>query len=171
MTDRNILVPVLTRHAAEDFLYHEARLLDESRWREWQSLFLDEALYWVPANADPNVDPSMHISIIYDNMALLQERIGRLESGACHAQIPPSRLMHMVSQVSVLETESHWVVRSNQVIYEYRGNTQARFYPLQTLPAMCEHHLQWVDGAWKMAYKCVRLLHCDSEIFDLSFLI
>jgi 3-phenylpropionate/cinnamic acid dioxygenase small subunit len=171
MIDAMQSMPVLTRQMAEDFLYHEARMLDEARWRDWQALFTHDALYWVPASADPLVDPAFHISIIHDHMDLLNERIGRLESGACHSQIPPSRLLHMISNVVVAPAEDFWVVTSNQVIYEYRANTQARFYPLQTQPAFCEHHLQWCNGAWKMKLKRVRLLNCDGEIFDLSYLI
>ena len=32
----------------EQFLYHEARLLDEQRLEEWLELFTDDATYWVP---------------------------------------------------------------------------------------------------------------------------
>ena len=32
----------------EQFLYHEARLLDEQRYEEWLELFSDDATYWVP---------------------------------------------------------------------------------------------------------------------------
>jgi 3-phenylpropionate/cinnamic acid dioxygenase small subunit len=163
--------PVLTRADAEDFLYREARLLDEGHWREWQKLFMPDALYWLPSSAAPEVDPDNYISIIYDDMDLLNERLGRLESGACHAQIPSSRTLHVIGNVMVSAAENHAVVFSNQVIHEYRSNTQSRFYPLQAFPAHCEHHLRWHACEWKMAFKKVQLLNCDGEIFDLSFLI
>lgn len=31
-----------------DFVYHEARLIDEKRFDEWYELFADDALYWMP---------------------------------------------------------------------------------------------------------------------------
>ena len=37
------------REAVEDFLYHEAELLDERRYRDWLELFADDAVYWMPA--------------------------------------------------------------------------------------------------------------------------
>ena len=32
----------------EQFLYHEARLLDLQRYEEWLELFTPDASYWVP---------------------------------------------------------------------------------------------------------------------------
>ena len=36
----------------EQFLFYEARLADEHRYEEWERLWTDDALYWVPANGD-----------------------------------------------------------------------------------------------------------------------
>ena len=33
----------------EQFLFQEARLLDERRFEEWLSLFSDDGVYWIPA--------------------------------------------------------------------------------------------------------------------------
>ena len=30
------------------FIYREARLADESRYADWEALWADEAVYWVP---------------------------------------------------------------------------------------------------------------------------
>ena len=39
------------------FLVHEARLLDEKRYDEWNALFTDDAHYWVPLARDqPDAD-------------------------------------------------------------------------------------------------------------------
>jgi 3-phenylpropionate/cinnamic acid dioxygenase small subunit len=38
-----------TQSELEQFLIHEARLLDERRFREWMELFADDGTYWVPA--------------------------------------------------------------------------------------------------------------------------
>lgn len=161
----------LSRAEAENFLYHEARLLDEGHWRDWQKLFTADAKYWIPLSTVVDADPDHHISIIYDDMDLLEERLGRLESGACHAQIPPSRTLHLIGNVSVSLSDSEVIVNSNLLLHEYRSNTQPRFYPVQSFPAHCEHRLRWQDGRWKIAFKKVVLLNCDGEIFDLSFLI
>ena len=54
----------IDRPAVESFLYREARLMDESRYKEWLDLFTEDALYWIPSNED-DADPSRHVSIVY----------------------------------------------------------------------------------------------------------
>ena len=41
-------VPAETLRQIEQFLYQEARLLDERRFWEWDKLFTDTGMYWVP---------------------------------------------------------------------------------------------------------------------------
>src|SRR5262249_50847346 len=53
----------LTRQQAEDFLYHEARLLDERRFEEWLELFTADGLYWLPM--DDGTDPTLEPSILF----------------------------------------------------------------------------------------------------------
>jgi 3-phenylpropionate/cinnamic acid dioxygenase small subunit len=161
----------MDRAQAEDFLYHEARLLDAGRWRDWQQLFTDDAIYWVPANK-ADYDPTLHVSFIYDNMDLLNERLGRLESPVCYSQQPPSTTLHQIGNVTVEEAGPDYAkIRSNLALFEFRNNSQRRFYPLQTFPAHCEHHLQRTADGWKIKFKKVTLLNCDGEIFDLTFLL
>ena len=38
--------------AVAEFLFEEARLLDERRWREWLELYSDDVVFWVPAYTD-----------------------------------------------------------------------------------------------------------------------
>ena len=161
----------MERSEAEDFLYREARLLNTGKNREWQKLFTEDAIYWVPAN-DPDADPTEHVSYIYDDMELLNERLGRLESEFCFAQQPASSTLHQISNVEVENGSNGEVtLRSNTLIFEFRNNGQQRFYPLQTFPAFCEHRLRKEGGEWKIAYKKVALLNLDGEIHDLTFLI
>ena len=37
-----------TRDEIIDFIYAEARMLDEGRYDEWLELWLDDAHYWMP---------------------------------------------------------------------------------------------------------------------------
>ena len=47
---------LVTRAEVEDFLYHEAALLDEWRLDAWQELLTDDACYYVPSNDQPESD-------------------------------------------------------------------------------------------------------------------
>ena len=55
------------------FIYREARLQDEHRYDEWESLWTDDGIYWVPANGDDG-DPEKVMSIIYDNRSRIALR-------------------------------------------------------------------------------------------------
>ena len=79
----------MTPYEIEQFLYHEARLLDAGQFEAWFALFTEDAVYWVPAGRD-DIDPTRHVSIIYDDHARLQKRIARLYSGHAYAQDPAS---------------------------------------------------------------------------------
>ena len=76
---------------AEEFLYREARFADEHRYDDWEALWTDEALYWVPANGD-ETDPTRQMSIIFDNRARIATRIKQFHTGKRHSQMPPSRV-------------------------------------------------------------------------------
>jgi len=45
-----------SRSEIEQFLYHEAWLLDHGRLDEWLGLFTDDAMYWIPLEAN-QADP------------------------------------------------------------------------------------------------------------------
>ena len=93
------------RHQIENFLYCEARLMDEHAYDEWLSLWTEDALYWVPCNED-DIDPQRHVSIIYDNRPSLEDRIERLKSGVAYAQEPKSQLRRVVSNVEIEEGDN-----------------------------------------------------------------
>src|SRR3954462_13677292 len=46
--DRETLERVVLQMEVEQFLYKEARLLDERRLKEWLELLADELDYWMP---------------------------------------------------------------------------------------------------------------------------
>ncbi|MGH9034150.1 MAG: aromatic-ring-hydroxylating dioxygenase subunit beta, partial [Acidimicrobiia bacterium] len=41
-------VDVELQHEIEQFLYHEANLLDEREFQDWLELFTDDIHYWMP---------------------------------------------------------------------------------------------------------------------------
>ena len=47
------------QHEVEQFLYHEARLLDRRQFNEWYDLFAEDGTYFVPsmdADSDPTAE-------------------------------------------------------------------------------------------------------------------
>jgi benzoate/toluate 1,2-dioxygenase subunit beta len=150
----------------EAFVYREARLADENRYDEWLALWLEDAVYWVPANKD-DYDARRHVSIIYDGWERLQDRVDRLKSGAAWSQEPRSRMRRIVSNVEVEEVRGDGVivVRSNFVLGELRRSLQMVYFAAQV------HHLRPVGDGLKMALKKVMLINNDEPLHNLSFLI
>ena len=90
----------VSRAAVEDFLYHEADLLDSWKLEEWAELFSDDGQYWVPStDAPPDADPRHSLFLIYDDRHRIGERAKRLLKKSAHAEFPHSRTRHLISNV------------------------------------------------------------------------
>ena len=119
----------IARAEAEAFLMHEARLLDERRFREWMELFADDGTYWVPA-APVQESPFNEASLFYDDRDLMRTRIERLEHPRIHVQTPPSRTAHLVGNALIEmadEGNGECVVGSTVIMVEYRDEQQRIF--------------------------------------------
>ena len=153
------------RHKVENFLYREARLMDEHAYDEWLALWADDALYWVPCNED-DIDPERHVSIVYEDKARLEDRIARLKSGAAYAQDPKSRLSRVVSNVEIEnENDTETTVRSTFNV------TALRRGRMDIFAGRAIHKLRPEGDSFKMAYKRVLLINNDVVIHNLTFLI
>lgn len=151
--------------AVEQFIYREARLADEGRYDDWEALWTDDAVYWVPANGD-DTDPDTRMSIIYDNRSRIATRIKQLRTGKRHSQAPPSRLRRIISNVEILEPPGQDVlVGANFVIYESRERGVTLW------AGRAEYRLRRSDDGWRMAAKKVLLVDNDRALSTLSFLV
>lgn len=155
---------VSLRERVEEFLFYEAKLIDEHVYDEWLGLWTEDGLYWVPCNTD-DADPARQAMIIYDNRARLGERIYRLTSGAAWAQQPRSRTRRLISNVEVRQNEGGYMVESNCIIAELRRSKQDIF------AARMLHTLRPVGESFQIALKKVLLLNNDEPIDNLTFLV
>src|SRR5436309_14902789 len=121
----------------EQFLYREARLLDERRFNEWLDLFTDDVRYWMGARANRYPRNSKAISILSpnryveddktraDELSILDEtketlsaRVARLETGMAWAEDPPSRTRHLITNIEVeADTGAELSAHSNFIVY------------------------------------------------------
>ena len=157
----------------EQFLYHEARLLDERRFREWLALLTDDIHYWMGARTNRYPKVSKAIAILdperyseedltqEDELAILDEtketlsrRIARLETGMAWAEDPPSRTRHLLSNIEVEPggTASELKVYANFLVYRSRAETEQDVYV-----GARRDVLRNVDGAWKIARRRIIL--------------
>jgi 3-phenylpropionate/cinnamic acid dioxygenase small subunit len=146
----------------EQFLIHEARLLDEARFDDWLALFTNEATYWVPSEPDQS-SPFDTVSLMYDDRRLLETRVRRLASPRIYSQEPRSRTSRVVTNVSVEEsgTRAGARVRSKFTIVEYRRGQQRLF------AGTYFHHLVAMEDRIRIAAKRVDLVNCDAAMDGL----
>jgi ethylbenzene dioxygenase subunit beta len=142
---------------AERFLFHEARLLDERRFREWMELFAEDGTYWVPALPGQE-SPFDQASLFYDDRELMQTRIARLEHPRIHVQTPPSRTAHLIGNVTVEKSDApdEYTVMSTVIMVEYRNEKQRIFAGRQN------HRLRREGESLRILQKRVDLINCDS---------
>ncbi len=138
-----------TIREVEQFLYREARLLDERRFRDWLDLFTDDIRYWMVARSnryprsskaiailDPDryreedIEGEPELAILDESRQTLTWRVARLETGMAWAEDPPSRTRHMIANIEVEpgDTLSEIKAYSNFIVYRSRAETEEDFY-------------------------------------------
>jgi 3-phenylpropionate/cinnamic acid dioxygenase small subunit len=147
------------------FIYREARLQDEHRYDEWEALWTDDGVYWVPANGDGG-DPEQVMSIIYDNRSRIALRIRQYHTGKRFSQTPQSRMRRPISNIEVTEDDGQELsVGSNVLIFENQTRGDVLW------AARTEYRLRRVDGALRMARKKVNLVNNQDALYSMAFLV
>ncbi len=154
--------------AVVDFLYREARLADEARYAEWEALWTDDGVYWVPATTDPGADPERQISHIYDNRNRIATRIKLLQTGHRLSQEPASLMRRLISNVEVEVEGEELVAGSNFILAEL--SIQAK-HEMHLWAGRATHRLRRVNGDLRMSLKKVVLINAAEPLPNLSFLI
>jgi 3-phenylpropionate/cinnamic acid dioxygenase small subunit len=162
-----MLATSITKDEAEKVLFREARLLANGDLDTWLTMYTDDAIYWIPSNAD-DINPMLHVSLVYDDKERMQERIWSIQSGVRWAQDPRSRIRHFISNIEVEEDDgAEAVVSSSYAVFEIRRAVYGDRY----FVGRCEHRLRRVDGEWKIARKKIELLNNDAPIENLTFIL
>jgi 3-phenylpropionate/cinnamic acid dioxygenase small subunit len=159
------LSPMELHYRVSKFLFMEARLQDTHAYDEWEALWADDAIYWVPANGH-DIDPETQMSVLYDNRSRISVRIKQLKTGRRHTQTPRSELGRIISNIEIVGMTADEVdVLANALIYEdsLRGET--------VWAARNEYKLRVVDGVFRLVRKKVGLVNNAKPIFTLSFLV
>ena len=153
------------RSAVERFLYNEARLMDGHQYDEWLALWaLDDATYWVPANAD-DIDPTRNVSIVHDRRGQLRGRIQRLKETLWLKEQAP-RLKRVIGNIEIEEQNGgDLTVMSNFILAELHRHAQTIWAGTTT------HKLTAQDGSFRIKYKKVVLLNNNEPLPNMLFLI
>ena len=120
------------------FLYREAELLDERRYREWLDLLADDIRYWMPMRRNVKFGEDEReftradsdINWFDEGKDTLVRRVKQIETGIHWAEEPRSRLSHLVANVQVQGAEPSFAaaqevsVASRFLIYRNRVQTE-----------------------------------------------
>ena len=164
--------PELLREV-EQFLYREARLLDERRFQEWLELFTDDVRYWMPVRStryprrskaivplaperqeEDELGKDGDVAIYDETKETLGRRIARLDTGMAWAEDPPSRTRHIITNIEVEpgDSETELKVYSNFIVFRSRAETEQ-----DTYVGGRQDTLRNVDGTWKIARRTMIL--------------
>jgi 3-phenylpropionate/cinnamic acid dioxygenase small subunit len=151
----------------EQFLYREARLLDERRFHDWLQLFTDDIRYFMASRSNryPRrskavaiLDPDRYVeddigredelAIFDEDKTTLEARVARLDTGMAWAEDPPSRTRHLISNIEVEpgDSEAELKVYCNFIVYRSRAESEEDFYV-----GARQDLLRWVAGDLKIA--------------------
>ena len=134
-----------SRQEIEDFLFHEADLLDRWKLDDWLALMTEDAAYYVPPNDKPEADHRYTLFTIADDIVRLRERVIRLKDPNCHAEYPPSRTRRLITNVRITGIAGDLIsVAANFAVYRYR-----RGEPVREFVGHYRHKLRRVDGLLK----------------------
>jgi p-cumate 2,3-dioxygenase beta subunit len=114
----------------EDFLFHEADLLDNWRLPEWTQLYSDDAKYEIASlsSIDPlGADPSSSIFIVADDKERMNLRANRLMKKSAHCEFPHSKTRHMISNVRVSQDGNNLRTKANFVTYRTKSGRTSRY--------------------------------------------
>lgn len=145
------------------FLVNEARLADESRYDDWEALWTDDGVYWVPTGDDR--DPAVHVSFIFDNRKRIGSRISQLKTGKRHSQTPPSKMRRLLSNIEILSAEGDEAeVAANFALFEHRYATT--IWAGRTL-----YRLRRTGDGIRLVKKTVLLINNENAIKSIAFLL
>ena len=155
------LEQMLRHHEVEQFLYHEALLYDERRFVEWVDLLTEDVRYYMPMLR--NVKFGEHereetremqdLNWIDEGKDILSKRIEQILTGVHWAEEPLSRIVHVVTNVQVVEDRGDEIEAKCKIIaYRNRVETETDLFVGRR-----EDTLRRVDGGLKIARRKVIL--------------
>lgn len=118
---------MLAKYEFEQWLYQEAKFLDDIDFDGWFNLMHQSIVYEMPVRVNKEgierPDYSLDMYAFQDDIETLKMRVDRLKTDYAWAEMPPSRTRRFVSNVRVIEYQENKkaVVNSYLLIYRSRS--------------------------------------------------
>ena len=147
-----------------EFVYHEARLIDEKRFDEWYDLYAEDGRYWMPLmRGQP--EGADHTSLFDEDKLLLKIRIERLRNPKSYSQAQPSWCQHILQAPSIERRDAERgiaVLRTPFMYLEYQQDQQ------EVYAGVAWHHLKRGAESILIALKKIELLNCEAALPSLQ---
>jgi 3-phenylpropionate/cinnamic acid dioxygenase small subunit len=156
----------ISRDDIIDFIYDEARMLDEGRFSEWLDLWLPDGHYWMPLDYK-QTDPLNMTSLLYEDDFMRRLRVERLNGERTFSQKPKSRCSHVIQRPFIDKFDAE--------AGEFETNTSMHYVETRLdeqflLAITATHELRLVDGKLRIANKRVDLLNSDAAFGNIQLL-
>lgn len=132
-----LLDRLLLEREIEQWLYNEARLIDERRFNDWIQLVADDVHYHMPIRRNvkfgeqhrENTDPESEISWFDEGKATLAGRVRQIMTGLHWAEEPFSRVRHIITNVQIDEVNGDELkVTSNFFVWTNRLKDEVNLF-------------------------------------------
>lgn len=158
--------PRVVPHDVQEFLLLEADLLDRREFDAWLAMYTSDAVYWMPAEHGDS-DPEARISLFYDDRSILEDRVWRLAHPKMFSQNPPVRQVRVLAPTTLMPNAradaTRLAARTKFLLFEHRLREQ------RTFGGTYEHDIvRGDDGQWMIARKVVRLVNCDTVLWNIG---
>ena len=128
---------LLLRQEVEDFLTHEAELLDERRFEDWFALLAKDLRYWMPVTRNvalgkydaERTRERQDLNWFDEGHFEMEQRVRQLLTGKHWVEDPVSRTCHMFSNLVVSEGKGGLIrARCKFIVYRNRTETETDLF-------------------------------------------
>ena len=146
-----------SQHEVEQFLYHQAELLDTKQWQKWIDLFAPEGIYWMPPDATYKTWDGQP-AIFAEDKNLMNVRMGRVLHPDAWSQRPLWETNHVVSNVRIRKAgaKGDIEVTSRFHMMEMRRDDIRHFAGLYT------HHLKKTKAGYAIKLQRVDMTNATA---------
>lgn len=141
------------QHRVEQFLFHQAEILDRKAWSQYIDLFADDGVYWMPVAVEQTewLDSP---SIFAEDKYMMEVRMGRVNHPNAWSQAPQWGTSHLIGNVVIESVDADTIsVRSRFQMTELRRDALRHF------AGTYRHTLQRSGDEFKIVLQRVDLLN------------
>lgn len=147
------------QQSLQDFIFDEARLIDEADYEAWLALFAEDGRYWVPLKGRAQTEDERHNAIADESPLLLRLRVARLRGDRAHSQQVRSQCQHVLQPSRLLSSDA-----GLHRLYTPFTYAESRGEEMVVLHGHCEHRLRETPEGLRIVLKRVNLINAHSRL-------